>query len=168
MSKFQLSNAHINLLSKGPKFFPTAKGSNLNLKSDFKEFTRKSKCREKFCGIDFEDKSLLKRKTFYNPSNPSQELSNIIKSMENTEPIKLVNENKLSKEKRTALTQLTNNLNTIIQKADKVNTFVILDKELYFEKLVKRGHLDSNTYSTMLKLIVTVTKAFFKIRLPHR
>ena len=88
----------------------------------------------------------MKSKTFYNSTNPSQELNNIIKSIENTEPVKLVSENNLSKEEWNALTELTNNPNIVIQKADKVNTFVILDKEFYFEKLVRRGHLDSNTY----------------------
>ena len=118
----------------------------IRLKSDLREFTRKLKCREKFWGIEFEDNSLLKSKTFYNPTNPSPELSNIINSIENNELIKLVNENNLSKEERNALAELTNNPNIVIQKADKVNTFVILDKEFYFEKLVKRDHLDSNTY----------------------
>ena len=59
--------------------------------------------------------------------------------------MKLLNENNISKEEQTALTELTNNPNIIIKKTDKVNTFVILDKEFYFEKLVKRDLLDSNT-----------------------
>ena len=88
----------------------------------------------------------MKSNTFYNPTNPSQELSNIINSTENTDPIKLFNENNLSKKERRALTELTNNPNIVIQRADKVNTFVILDKEFYFEKLVNDHHLDSNTY----------------------
>ena len=88
----------------------------------------------------------MKSKTFYNPINPSQELNNIINSIGNTEPIKLVNENNLSKKERNALTELTNNPNIAIQKADKVNTFVILDKEFCFEKLVTCDHLDSNIY----------------------
>ena len=41
--KFPLRDAHVNLLSKGPKFYPKAKGSNLNVKSDLREFTRKLK-----------------------------------------------------------------------------------------------------------------------------
>ena len=86
----------------------------------------------------------MKSKTFYNPTNPSP--SNIINIIENTKSIKVINENNLSKKERNALTELTNNPNIVIQKADKVSTFVILDKEFYFEKLVKRVHLDSNTY----------------------
>ena len=53
---------------------------------------------KKFEGTEFEDNSLLKSKTFYNPTSPSQELSNIINSIENTKPIKLVIEINLSKE----------------------------------------------------------------------
>ena len=53
LSIFPLRNAHFNLLSKGPKFCPIAKGNNLNLKSDLREFTRKLKCPEKFWGIEF-------------------------------------------------------------------------------------------------------------------
>ena len=86
----------------------------------------------------------MKSKTFYNPTNPSP--SNIINIIENTKSIKVINENNLSKKERRTLTELTNNPNIVIQKADKVSTFVILDKEFYFEKLVKRVHLDSNTY----------------------
>ena len=44
--------------------------------------------------------------------------------------------NNLYKVERDALTVLTNNPNIEIQKADEVNTFVTLDKEFYFEKLV--------------------------------
>ena len=80
----------------------------------------------------------MKSKTIYRPNNLSQELCNIITSIENTKPIKLVNENNLSKKKRNALTGLTNNPNIVIQKAGKVNTFVILDKEFCFETLVRR------------------------------
>ena len=88
----------------------------------------------------------MKCRRFYNPTNPSQELNNIINSNENTKPIKLFNKKNLSKEERNTLTELTNNPNIVIQKADKVNTFVILGREFYFEKLVRRDHLDSNTY----------------------
>ena len=49
-------------------------------------------------------------------------------------------------EYRNDLAELTNNLNFIIQKADKVNMFVILDNNFYFEKLVKCDHLNANTY----------------------
>ena len=82
LSRFPQRNAHINLLSKRPKFFPTVSRSNLNLKSDSKELTRKLKCREKFWNIEFEDDSLWKTNIFYNPANPSQKLSNVNKSME--------------------------------------------------------------------------------------
>ena len=98
----------------------------------------------------------MKSKTFYNLTNPIQELSNIINiinSIENTKPIKLVNE--LSKAERNALKELTNNPNIVLQKSDKLNTLVTLNKGFYLKKLVNRCHLDS-------KMIVTVTDRFFQ------
>ena len=83
----------------------------------------------------------MKSKTFYDATNPSQELSNIVNSIENTEPIKLVNENNLPKKERNALTELTNNPNIVIQKVDKVNTLVKREA-----LIMKRDHLDFNTY----------------------
>ena len=32
----------------------------------------------------------------------------------------------------------------VIQKSDKVTAFIMLDREFYYEKLVKHDHLDSN------------------------
>ena len=75
----------------------------------------------KILGFEFEDNSLLKSNTFYKQTNPRQDLSNIINSIENTEPIKLVNENNLSKEEQKTLTKLTNNPNIVVQKGDRVN-----------------------------------------------
>ena len=133
-----------------------SKGNNLNLKSDQREFKRKLKYQEKFWGIEFEDNSLFKSKRFYNSTNPSQELNNIINNVENTEPIKLVNENSISKEEQNALTELINNPHIVIQKAEKVNIFAML--EFYFEKLVRRDHLDPNTY---VKIDSNSEKKFF-------
>ena len=95
----KISISHVWLPRKGPKFCVPAKGSNSNLKSDLREFTWKLKCQEKFWGIEFKDN------IFYNPTNPCQELSNIINSIENTQPIKLVNENNLSTEEWNAPTE---------------------------------------------------------------
>ena len=124
-------------------FCLTAKGSNLNLNPDLKAFTRKLKCREKIWNIEFKDNNLLKSNTFCNLTNSSREKCNII--IENTESIKLINESNVSKEEWNALTA-TNNPNIVIQKADKINAFVVLHKEFYFKKLVKCNHLDSNTF----------------------
>ena len=87
----------------------------------------------------------MKSNIFYNPNNPNQKIRNIISGIETTEPIKLVNKNNLSKEEQNALTELANNSNIVIKEVHKVNKFVILDREMYFERLVKHDHLDSNT-----------------------
>ena len=56
-------------------------------------------------------------------------------------------ENNLNIEERKALDELqTLNKTTIeIEKADKSNTFVIMDKDVYKEKLVLKGHLRTPT-----------------------
>ena len=118
----------------------------MNVKADLNEFTRKLKCREKFWNIEYEDESLLKSKSFYNPNNPSQELKEIINVIENTEPIDLFCKDNLTLDERNALLDLNNISDIIIQKADKVNTLVIMDREFYVEKLIKNDHLESNTY----------------------
>lgn len=65
----------------------------------------------------------MKSSTFYDTANPSQGFSSIINSIENTKPIKLVNENNVSKEEKNIQTALTNNPNAVILEKDKVNTF---------------------------------------------
>ena len=102
------------MLSKESKFCSATKRCYLNLKSDLRDLTQKLKCREKIWGIKFEDNSLLKNNTLYTPTNPGQELNNIINSTENTKPVKQVNENNLSKEEWNTLTQKTNNPNIVI------------------------------------------------------
>ena len=67
-------------------------------------------------------------------SKSNLKLSNIISSIENTKPIKLNHGNNLSKEELDSRKKFSNNQNIVIQKTDKINSFVLLDKE--FEKLV--------------------------------
>ena len=73
-------------------------------------------------------------------------IKEIINVIENTEPIDLFCKDNLTLDERNALLDLNNNSDIIIQKADKVNTLVIMDREFYVEKLIKNDHLESNTY----------------------
>ena len=63
LSKRHLTKFQISLLTKGPKFCPTTKGNVFDIKSDTKGFTRKLKLRERFRGIEYNDESLVKRKS---------------------------------------------------------------------------------------------------------
>ena len=86
--------------------------------SDTKEFTRKLKLRERFWGIEYNDESLLKRKSNVNVNTTIPELSNISNILEQIEPtISDVNDN-LTKHERKALKELQEDQDLIIRKAD--------------------------------------------------
>ena len=86
--------------------------------SDTKEFTRKLKLRERFWGIEYNDESLVKRKSNVNVNTTIPELSNISNILEQIEPtISDVNDN-LTKQERKALKELQEDQDLIIRKAD--------------------------------------------------
>ena len=47
------------IINKRTKICPTTKGNVFDIKSDAKEFTRKSKLKKRFLGIEYNDESLL-------------------------------------------------------------------------------------------------------------
>ena len=69
-------------------------------------------------------------------SKSNLKLSSIISSIENTKTIKLNHGNILSKEGLGSREKFSNKQNIVIQKRDKINSFVLLDKE--FEKLINQ------------------------------
>ena len=52
----------------------------------------------------------------------------------------------LTKQERRALTQLQEDQDLVIRKADKGNTLVLMDKDYYFNTLVVKHHLNTSTY----------------------
>ena len=52
----------------------------------------------------------------------------------------------LTKQERRALTQLQEDQDLVIRKADKGNTLVLKDKDYYFNTLVVKHHLNTSTY----------------------
>ena len=52
----------------------------------------------------------------------------------------------LTKQERRALTQLQEDQDLVIRKADKGNTLVLMDKDYYFNTLVVKHHLHTSTY----------------------
>ena len=114
--------------------------------SDTKEFTRKLKLREIFWGIEYNDESLVKRKSNVNVNTAIPELSNISNILEQIEPtISDVNDN-LTKQERKALKELQEHQDLVIRKADKGNTLVLMDKDCYCNTLVMKHHLNTSTY----------------------
>ena len=52
----------------------------------------------------------------------------------------------LTKQERRALSQLQEDQDLVIRKADKGNTLVLMDKDYYFNTLAVKHHLNTSTY----------------------
>ena len=135
MSRKLLTKSQITLLSKGPKFCPTTKGSSLNIKTDIKEFTRKIQLQDQFKDNTITDNSYVKLKSSYTPQTKNKDLSKIIELVEKCEPIEKHSYDNLKKDERKALSELKNDPDLIIKKAYKGNVLVLMSKTYYKEKL---------------------------------
>ena len=75
-----------------------------------------------------------------------KKLEKIIESLNELEPQITNFKDNLSTEERRALSELKNNNEIIIKKADKGGSIVIMDSSYYRDHLVLEGHFTSNTY----------------------
>ena len=78
----------------------------------------------------------------------SKELNDILATINKLEPKTKITEDNILAEERRALEELKRLINTTIEikKADKTNTFVVMDKNTYRDTLVLEGHLNTPTY----------------------
>ena len=150
LSKTTLTRSQISLLCKGPKFCPSTHGNFIDIKADSRDFSRKLKLREKFWDTEFENESLVKHPSSYNPKCENPELSKILSTIERIDPLQQRSEDNLTKTERVALSELKDLSKTdiIIKKADKGNTLVIMDIPFYRDKMVLGDHLNTDTYQT--------------------
>ena len=106
LSNYKLSKPELSLLCRGPKFTPTSKGNNLNLKSDIFNFTRCIQMQETFYGQDDRDESLVSDKSNKQFKSKNLELQHLVKSIESIETeYKPFNSN-ISKDEQEALQKL--------------------------------------------------------------
>ena len=106
LSKQKLCKPELSLLCRGPKFTPTSKGNNLNLKSDIFNFTRCIQMQETFYGQDDRDESLVSDKSNKQFKSKNLELQHLVKSIESIETeYKPFNSN-ISKDEQEALQKL--------------------------------------------------------------
>ena len=118
-----------------------------DIKSDTKEFTRKSKLRERFWGVEYDDESLVKSKSNINFNTAIPELSNILNILEQIEPtINDVNDSLIKQERRALTKELQEDQDLVIRKTDKCNTLVLMEKDYYCNILVMKHHLNTSTY----------------------
>ena len=144
-----MTSSQISLLCKGPKYCPSTKGNYIQIKADTKEFTRKLKLREKFWESEYDDDSLVKHPSDYNPGASDNEFRKIITTIEHMDPTQVRNfSDNLTRHERVALSELRDlcNNEVILKKADKGNTLVMMDREYYRDKLVLSDHLNTSTY----------------------
>ena len=139
-----LTENHINVLSRGPKFVPTPRGPDIMmLEKDIKVFVRLLKLKEHFHYFKYtEDDSLVRPKSDFVPNRiRSPVLQNVcdsfINTAENLETIVPYNKiDNLTYGERHALTDLKNDDSIVIKKADKGNVIVVLEKSFYKDKML--------------------------------
>ena len=103
---------------------------------------------EIFFGSTWNDASLVHTasKKYLTPSN--KELQDIIATINKLEPSRKTPVENITEEEQTALNEIKELTRTTleIKKADKTNTFVIMDKDRYREQLVLNCHLRTPSY----------------------
>ena len=143
-----MTQKQIKLLTRGPKFCPTTAGNFFDFKNDTRVFTKKLITQERFFDSTYKDESIVRKpsKKFITTANP--ELCNIINTVNKLCPLEIEMESNIDPSEEQALKEIVQmSKNDIeIKKADKSNTLVIMDKEVYKEKLVLKDHLLTETY----------------------
>ena len=119
MSKRRFHLGQISLMTRGPKFCPTKNGNFLEIKSDTSAFTRKLKLMETFHDKDFQDTSIVKDKSSYEPDIKNKSLTEIINKIEHTDPLLVKYKDNLRPIERAALEELKTYNDIIIKKANK-------------------------------------------------
>ena len=148
LSGHKLTSHQVALLCRGPKFCVTTKGRKSDFSGDSYSFGRRLTMQEIFFGSTWKDTSLVHTasKKFMTPSN--KELQDIIATINKLEPSVKTGIENIADEEQTALNEIKELTRATleIKKADKTNTFVIMDKDRYKEQLVLKCHLRTPSY----------------------
>ena len=148
LSKTTLTQHQIRLLTRGPKFCPVETGRKADFHSGTKIFSKKLALQEKYFDASFDDESLIRQQSKKYITTKNKQLSEIISVINKLTPNEKFTADNLDKDERNALEEMKilcdNSL--VLKKADKSNTFVIMEKSDYEETLVLKGHLHTSTY----------------------
>ena len=104
---------------------------------------------DRFYDETYNNESLVKHPSSYTPKPSDPEVSKILATIENIDPTASLDRyDNITYSERIALKEIEDLIRTdlIIKKADKGNTFVVMDSSYYRDKLVIADHLDSDTY----------------------
>ena len=148
LSKTTLTRQQIKLLTRGPKFCPTTKGNFFDFKNDTKNFTKRLITHERYFDSTFKDESIVRKPSKKYITTHNAELTNIINTVNKLCPTEIKMKKNISQGEEKALEEIIKlaKEKVEIKKADKSNTLVIIDKEVYKNKLVLKDHLLSSTY----------------------
>ena len=143
-----LSQHHISLLSKGPKFCPTTKGRKSDTCGDNYMLGRRMMIKERFHDFNSTDESLCRKPSKKYIYTTNKELSDIVTTINKLEPSTIDIPSNISLNEENALEDLISLSRSQIEikKADKTNTIVIMNKEDYSNQLVTKCHLSTNSY----------------------
>ena len=173
LSRRNLSEAEISLLSKGLKFVPTAnKIDRAKLKTELEEYGRKLRLMWHFRNDEkpFSYEKFRPKSTF-NPRNKDTVIETYLSSLEERLldiDISSKRFNNLTKEERNALYNLRDDPTIIIKGADKGSEVVLWDRDDYLKEASKQLE-DKDVYEEVQNdpstLINTIMRALEKIRI---
>ena len=111
-------------------------------------FSKKLILQEQYFDKTFNDNSLIGMPSKKYITTKNKELSDILTTINKLEPKSKIMEDNINGEERKALAELRllTKSKIEIKKADKTNTFVVMDKDTYKNTLVLQGHLNTATY----------------------
>ncbi len=132
---------------KGVKFCVTGSGNSFDFKGETRKFTRKLMLQEIFFDKTYNNDSLVRKPSKKYISTFNNELKDLINILHKIEPVRTQSETNLTEEEMIAYKELKDMAKTEIEikKADKSDTWVIMDKETY-KNLILEEHLKSRTY----------------------
>ena len=171
LSKRQLSESEISLLSKGLEFIPTPKSVNrVKLKEELQVFGRKLRLKWHFRNEESSGTfNPFRRKSKFNPKGKDAAIEIYLSRLEEEilglDP-KLSYSN-LSREERQAMQSLRDDSSIVIKEADKGSAVVVWDREDYLQEACKQLGEES-TYEKIIgdcvsPLISTVKKCLLGI-----
>ncbi|KAL9977158.1 hypothetical protein ACROYT_G014536 [Oculina patagonica] len=158
LSKRELSEAEISLLSKGLKFCPTPEKVDVyNLRKDIREFVRQIRLREFFYCDDEVDGAFSDIPTFRNRSawcpekNREMAVEAYVEALENailSHDFETSHQRNLTREEQRALENLQSYDDIIIKQADKGSAVVVLDKGTYVQEAMRQLN-DEEVYTSL-------------------
>ena len=143
LSSITLSDAEIELLTKGMSFSPTPRAGDLfELNNDLFDFSRKLRLRYHFRNNDYVDTSIVKLQSTYTPpTNEDIELERVIYNIKETRmgnhKPKQRNMNQESTAALQSLTEKVNDGTLVLKSADKGDVTVVMSQKYYYEMCMK-------------------------------